>query len=533
MIHKVVSFLVKPITCQPAFFILLYVLLNVLDIYALAAYYSYMPFYKMVLGLVCVYILSIPVILVPLRFRKVYKSVLLVSAILFFVIDLQCLFMYRETLRTLPLDLIEAIMATNAEEAHGFFENYVTIDRFIIITLSILLLLVVFYYLKRLRFKFSNKSHLLIFVILSVSFVYSVSKFEQITNGNIYYILTKKNVDLRDYKQNPDVLCSDVQPEQIVLILGESFQRSHSSLCGYDKLTNPLLGQLQNDSSLLFYGNVTSVATTTIPSVKSIMTGYIDEMCDSIEWFKCLTLLEVIHKAGYKTYWCSNQCKSGLWDNEVASFASLCDAQYFLNTGKELASIEERRRGDYDENLIAVVKDYKSLNASGKAFYVVHMRGSHFLYNQRYPENFSRFKPEDYLQSCPHLSAESRRIMSEYDNSVLYNDSVVYEIMNIFEEQNAIVFYLSDHGEDVFDSSDDFAGHTINGNEISERVGREIPLMMYTTPLFREKHPELQKRIEGALDRPYRTDSIMYTIMDIAGVETVNGISYKHKSLFK
>ena len=487
----------------------------------------------MVSGIFVCYILSLPVILVPSRFRKVYKNILLVAAILFFMIDLQCLFMYRETLRTLPLDLIEAIMATNAEEAQGFFENYVTIDRLIAIVLSITLLLVVFYYLKRLRLKFSNKSHLLIFVVLSVSFVYSVNKFELIANGNIYYILTKENVDLQDYKQNPNILCNDVQPEQIVLILGESFQRSHSSLCGYDKLTNPLLGGMRDDSLLFVYKNITSVATTTIPSIKSIMTGYIDDMCDSIEWFKCLTLLEIIHNAGYKTYWCSNQCKSGLWDNEVGGFADLCDEQYFLNTGKELAPLKERRRGDYDANLIAVVKDYKLLNKNEKAFYVVHMRGSHFLYNERYPESYSRFKPEDYLQSSPHLPAESRKIMSEYDNSILYNDSVVYEIMNIFKDENAIVLYLSDHGEDVFDSSDNFAGHSINGNEISERVGREIPLMLYTTFSFREKHPELQQRIENAVNRPYRTDSVMYTIMDVAGVETVNGVSYKHKSLFK
>ena len=57
--------------------------------------------------------------------------------------------------------------------------------------------------------------------------------------------------------------------------------------------------------------------------------------------------------------------------------------------------------------------------------------------------------------------------------------------------------------------------------------------MVYSSQLFCKKHPELQKRIENAVNRPYRTDSIMYTIMDVAGVETVNGISYKHKSLFK
>lgn len=58
-------------------------------------------------------------------------------------------------------------------------------------------------------------------------------------------------------------------------------------------------------------------------------------------------------------------------------------------------------------------------------------------------------------------------------------------------------------------------------------------IFFYTSPLFRERHPDLQERIKNAVNRPYRTDSIMYSIMDVAGVETVNGVSYKHKSLFK
>ena len=530
-IINVMRLIVKPITCQPAFFLLLYVLLNMLDLCILAICHSYVPFYAAVSGFFICYILSIPIILVPRYFRKAYKSVLLIVAIIFFVIDIQCLFMYRETFKTLPLDLIEAIMATNVEETEAFFENYVTASRLITIIISIISLLVVFYYLRRKCFKFNNISHLTIFAILLISFVYSVNELDKITNGNLYYILTKKKVDLRDYKQNPTVLCSE-QPEQIILILGESFQRSHSSLYGYGKQTNPLLSKMQNDSLLFVYKNATSVATTTIPSIKSIMTAYTDEMSDSIEWFKCMTLIEIVQNAGYKTYWCSNQCRTGLWDNEVSAFADLCNKQYFLSTGKELADLKEHKQGDLDEELVAVVNNYK-LSNEGKAFYVVHMRGSHFLYNERYPAQFSKFKAEDYLLTHPHLPIKSRKIMSEYDNSLLYNDSIVYEIMNLFKDENAVIVYLSDHGEDVFDSSNDFAGHSIKGNEISERVGREIPLMCYTTHRFREKHPALQLRIENAVNRSYRTDSIMYTIMDIAGVETVNGVSYKHKSLFK
>ena len=76
-----------------------------------------------------------------------------------------------------------------------------------------------------------------------------------------------------------------------------------------------------------------------------------------------------------------------------------------------------------------------------------------------------------------------------------------------------------------------FANHINDVISVSE--SKKIPFMVYTTRLFRDRHPELQKRIENAVNHPYRTDSIMYTVMDVTGVETVNGVSYKHKSLFK
>jgi acetylglutamate kinase len=134
----------------------------------------------------------------------------------------------------------------------------------------------------------------------------------------------------------------------------------------------------------------------------------------------------------------------------------------------------------------------------------------------------------------PRITRESyKQLLAEYDNSILYNDYVVNELLQRFVNEDAIVFYFSDHGIDAFKSSNNYIGHANPNDTISIMVSKKIPFMVYSSQFFCKKHPELQKRIENAVNRPYRTDSIMYTIMDVAGVETVNGISYKHKSLFK
>ena len=165
--------------------------------------------------------------------------------------------------------------------------------------------------------------------------------------------------------------------------------------------------------------------------------------------------------------------------------------------------------------------------------YILHLMGSHMAFNMRYPESYEIFDSEDYDIVHPDFSIENKQLLAEYDNSICYNDFVVNELISRFADSDAIVFYLSDHGIDVFKSSDDYIGHAKTNDAISVGAAKKIPFMVYTSPLFREKHSELQQRIESAVSRPYRTDSVMYTIMDIAGVETVNGVSYKHKSLFK
>ena len=46
--------------------------------------------------------------------------------------------------------------------------------------------------------------------------------------------------------------------------------------------------------------------------------------------------------------------------------------------------------------------------------------------------------------------------MSEYDNATLYNDSIVDQIVRRFANEDAIVIYVPDHGEECFEGSRGF-----------------------------------------------------------------------------
>ena len=48
------------------------------------------------------------------------------------------------------------------------------------------------------------------------------------------------------------------------------------------------------------------------------------------------------------------------------------------------------------------------------------------------------------------MSKRCRMLLADYDNATLYNDSIMAEVIKRFEKEDAIVIYMSDHGEEAF-----------------------------------------------------------------------------------
>jgi heptose-I-phosphate ethanolaminephosphotransferase len=140
--------------------------------------------------------------------------------------------------------------------------------------------------------------------------------------------------------------------------------------------------------------------------------------------------------------------------------------------------------------------------------------GSHANFNQRYPKSFEKFKPEQYGEG----PLKKRTRLAAYDNSVLYNDYVVSEIIKCFADKDAVVLYFSDHAIDLFVTDEDYCGHALKNNANSEKVSRQIPFMVYTSAKFRENHGDLTRMIEQSVDMHFNTTDLPYMVMQLLGV---------------
>ena len=295
------------------------------------------------------------------------------------------------------------------------------------------------------------------------------------------------------------------EKQTLVLIIGESCSRRHMSLYGYQRNTNPKLAQ-RND--LYVFNNVVSPYSNTLDA---ILTGLSNSNLDFRQTPNDETdILDVFHSAGFKTFWISNQSPIGIWDNQVTVLANQSDVVRFVNLSGN-SSFETTYTTSWDDKVIApflsAIKDTTS-----KKLIIVHLMGSHSNYNKRYPKEFDVFNTD---------TGKKERIISEYDNSVLYNDFIVDSLINITAENNShsltSLIYYSDHGENVYDEGDN-VGHDFTKS--LPKVNVEIPLLLWISPYFHENESDRVEAIKLNTGKPYVTDDLFHSLLDVSGIQT-------------
>ena len=518
----------KPFNKEIRFFIITFLMSAIVDVVGFTQFESFPKAIFIALHhyVIC-YIFTLILCVLPKSISFFYKYFIYAALCINFLIDIVCVYSFHFTFdQEIPAILI----GTNGSEAIEFIETFVPFKLVLIIILSLTL----FYYLNRFLYRqninINNKAYMLLLVVVLgiVSFVFvSAKNFGNVSVTKISTFLKATTPpDLSKYFVNPRLVdTTGNKPKNVVMIIGESFSKKHSSLYGYEKLTNPYLQTLVDDSLLYVFEDISSPETGTIPVFKCLMSTYKPEFEENVKWYECLTLQEVLKKSGYYTFWISNQSKKGIYDNIVSKYALLCNDNSFV--GNKFSGI---RRGDLDELIVDTLKYYKkNVFKDTLQFTFVHLMGSHSDFSSRYPSKFAKYTSDDYKNKIE----SQRKILSEYDNSILYNDSVVYEIINQYKNDESIILYFPDHSIDVFDSRDDYVGHAIHNSLISIEVSTQIPFMIYMSKKYQEKYPENKRRIINSINKKFRTDDIIYTIMDIIGVEFEDNDDVVKYSLFR
>lgn len=292
------------------------------------------------------------------------------------------------------------------------------------------------------------------------------------------------------------------QPATLVLVIGESTNRQRMSLYGYPRETTPELDKLKDQMAV--FDNVITPRPYTIEALQQVLTFADEENPDL--YLSTPSLVSMMKQAGYKTFWITNQQTMTKRNTMLTTFSEQADEQVYLNNNRN------QNAAQYDGDVIAPFN--KALaDAAPRKLIVVHLLGTHMSYQYRYPPTFNKFTDRKGVPEG--VRDDQVPTYNSYDNAVLYNDFVVSSLIKDYakSDPNGFLMYLSDHGEDVFDS----VGHsTLGRNEAKPTAPMyTIPFMAWASPKWRETH---DWSFAGDLGRPYSSSQLIHTWADLAGL---------------
>lgn len=104
---------------------------------------------------------------------------------------------------------------------------------------------------------------------------------------------------------------------------------------------------------------------------------------------------------------------------------------------REQIGAEPRNRGKSVDDMLLVDEMKRGMaqgNASGKHLIILHTKGSHFNYTQRYPRSFAQWKPECVGVDNKCSKAE---LINSYDNSVTYVDHFIVSVLDQLRDKES------------------------------------------------------------------------------------------------
>lgn len=302
---------------------------------------------------------------------------------------------------------------------------------------------------------------------------------------------------------------ADGDPEaerNYVFIIGESGNRNHFSLYGYGRETSPRLEAMRGE--LFVFTDTISHAPYTVQSLRDAFLFADKSILDNTVLLSSRSLINLFNAAGFETYWLSNQTVNSDRLTGASMLAGDAKHRQYFNLADD-----ESKTVLHDDVLLKPLEEILAEPPKKKAIFL-HTIGSHTSYKLRYPAEFERFTNPDEVPTTPWREAGVRRYVNEYDNSILYTDHIIAEIIGAVKKRDGrnFVLYFSDHGQEVYD----VMPRRGQNSKTPTHHMYEIPFILWLSDEYKDTQQELVRQIEAALDRPFYLPALPSTASELA-----------------
>ena len=431
----------------------------------------------------------------------------------------------------------QLIDETNASESQGFVSAYVCNLKFLIIALFYICILlfgsICLHWLKKSNSCIHKKISLGFLLFTLFGYVFTVPEIlgEDIQEGQKFPVgedsFTYISKAYKGYKKAKEMclICNEMHKDisvdscdftspKIFLLIGESYNRHHSSLYGYTLDTNPCLSKL--DSGLFVFADVVTSVNGTSNSFQNFFS--LTSVDQDKTWAESPLFMSLFKTAGYHVTFYSNQFPKRI---HLDSFDF--DGGYYLDMPMVDSTCFDYRNNEVFPNdglfLDQYEKERSMIDIGEHTLIIIHFIGQHMCPEDKYPQEYSYFTADSIKRKD--LNEKQKTETAYYDNATRYNDFIVNRVIEMYKDTDAIFIYFADHG----DEAHDFRDHRGRSFDISEGAPMmhnqmDIPFIIYVTPNYSEKHPEMVRRIAASVNRPFMTDDLPHLLLDIAGIHT-------------
>lgn len=327
-------------------------------------------------------------------------------------------------------------------------------------------------------------------------------------SGTIRYakrMLEAKNVVAmpvgRDAIKGPD-MAGAVKPVLTLIVVGETARAVNFSLNGYDRDTNRYLAQ----KDIVNFTDVSSCGTATAVSLPCMFSKFDRGTYSYAKGIGHENLLDVLSHAGVKVEW---------WDNNTGH-KKVADRILFHSLAQskdpDLCASGECVDGIFLDQLKGFAE-----TITEDTVLVLHLIGSHGpTYYLRYPKAFEAFKPA--CRTAEFKNCTAQEITNSYDNTLLYTDFVLSQMMDTLKGQQGLLtslVYISDHGESLGEN-----GLYLHGAPyfMAPETQTKVPMVLWMSPSYRKQFRIDQSCLEGISNDTISHANLFHSVLGLLDV---------------
>lgn len=444
--------------------------------------------------------------------RQGWGVICCIPFMIFAAFQIVLLFLYGESI--IAVDMFLNVVTTDFEEATTLLENLMSA-----------ILLVVILYLPAIVWAIISVSkrqilaHYPRLVVLTVSGLVTIgfgiillvtSLLGSVTPGTDIFpvnviqnvcLAVKRDKIMREYPESAknfsyEASDTDSTRRVLALVIGETARPDRWQLFGAERPTTP---QLSQRSGIVTFDRAISQSNTTHKSVPMLLTPLSAETFDRLNGFK--SIIDAFKEAGFQTSWLSNQPPNGAYNEHIGYEA---DTTLFFKYVSDVDLVHEA------ETLL------DSLDPERNQLLVLHTYGGHFPYNQRYEGREPVFTPDAPMQANP---SNKDALLNAYDNATVITDMALDSLINVLGRfnENAVMIYAADHGEDIYDDSRE---KFLHASPSPTYYQLRVPMFIWISENMENRHDFIETARQYRYVPMSPAQTLFHTAIEAGGINT-------------